>query len=112
MTSREYFVGDYTLNFFPFVPTIDETFLTHSPVTLLKNGLFKDISVLIGTNSNEGYVSLMYLLPELFPNNELKESDKFLTEEQYQAAVDAIFSYLPGPMRILIAHEYRDKFAG
>lgn len=96
----EYFVADYNLNFFPFVPTLDETFLPMSPRQMLKNKYFKDVSVLIGSNSNEGYWSLMYLLPELFPNNELKMSDRDLTEENYQKAVDSIFDFYPNPVSL------------
>ena len=112
ITAKEYNVADYILNFFPFVPTIDETFLPYEPKDLLNKGLVKDISILIGNNANEGYWSLLYLLPSLFPNNELKISDRDLTEEQYQLAVDSIFSFYPKAVQKLIGHEYMDKFYG
>jgi carboxylesterase type B len=94
----EYNVDDYTLNFFPFVATVDETFLPLSPRTMMENNLFKDVSVLIGSNNNEGFMSLMYLLPNLFPKNELKMTDMNLTEEKYQEAVAKIFSFYPKPV--------------
>merc|ERR1711971_397126 len=112
ITLLEYYVDNYSLNFFPFVVTIDETFLPMSPRTLLEKKAFKDISVLIGSNTNEGYWSLLYLLPDMFPNNELKMSDRELSQEKYQEAVHQIFSFYPKPMRSLIAHEYMDKFTG
>ena len=56
ITALEYYVDDYSLNFFPFVVTVDETFLPISPRTLLEKRAFKDISVLIGSNANEGRV--------------------------------------------------------
>jgi len=112
ITALEYYVDDYSLNFFPFVATVDETFLPISPRTLMENQDFKDISVLIGSNANEGYWSLMYLLEEMFPNNELKMSDRNLSQEEYEEAVNSIFSFYPKPMRSLIAHEYEDKFTG
>ena len=56
ITLLEYYVDNYSLNFFPFVVTIDETFLPMSPRTLLEKKAFKDISVLIGSNANEGKV--------------------------------------------------------
>ena len=95
ITAVEYYVDDYSLNFFPFVVTVDETFLPLSPRTMLDNRPFKDISVLIGSNANEGYWSLLYLLPEMFPNNELKMSDRDLSPQKYQEAVDQIFSFYP-----------------
>merc|ERR1712020_567720 len=112
ITAVEYYVDDYSLNFFPFVVTVDETFLPLSPRTMLDNRPFKDISVLIGSNANEGYWSLLYLLPEMFPNNELKMSDRDLSPQKYQEAVDQIFSFYTKPMRKLIAHEYMDKLTG
>ena len=54
ITAVEYNVDDYTLNFFPFVPTVDETFLPASPRALLENNRFKDLPMLIGSNANEG----------------------------------------------------------
>ena len=56
ITLLEYYVDNYSLNFFPFVVTIDETFLPMSPRTLLEKGASKDISVLIGSNANEGKI--------------------------------------------------------
>ena len=56
ITLLEYYVDDYSLNFFPFVVTIDETFLPMGPRTLLEKKAFKDISVLIGSNANEGKI--------------------------------------------------------
>ena len=95
LTDIEYFVDDYTLNFHPFVPTVDETFLPFSPQTLLKDGLIKDAPVLIGNNANEGYLSLLYLLPNMFPNNELKLTAREFTEEQYMKAVSNIYNFYP-----------------
>ena len=57
ITLLEYYVDNYSLNFFPFVVTIDETFLPMSPRTLLEKKAFKDISVLIGSNANEGKIT-------------------------------------------------------
>ena len=56
ITLLEYYVDAYSLNFFPFVVTIDETFLPMNPRTLLERKAFKDISVLIGSNANEGKI--------------------------------------------------------
>ena len=98
ITAVEYYVDDYSLNFFPFVVTVDETFLPLSPRTMLENTRFKNISILIGSNANEGYWSLLYLLPEMFPNNELKMSDRDLSQQKYQEAVDQIFNFYPKPV--------------
>ena len=51
---------------------------------------------------NEGYWSLLYLLPDMFPNNELKMSDRELSQEKYQEAVHQIFSFYPKPVSIKI----------
>ena len=69
-----------------------------SPQTLVQEGLIKDTSILIGTNANEGYWSLLYLLPSMFPNNELKLSDREFDEKKYEEAVGKIFSFHPKPV--------------
>jgi carboxylesterase type B len=91
----EYNVDDFTFNFFPFVVTVDETFLPLSPRIMLENNLFTNVSVLIGSNNNEGFWSLMYLLPDLFPNNELTMRDRMITDEKYQEATGQIFPFYP-----------------
>ena len=93
--SKEYNVATYGLNLFPFVPTIDDNFLSQSPRSMLENENFINTSILIGSNTNEGYWSLMYLLPDLFPNKPLNISDLELSEEQYIKAVQQIFSFYP-----------------
>ena len=41
-------------NLFPFSPTLDGTFLSESPKSLLLSGQAKDAPVLIGSNEEEG----------------------------------------------------------
>ena len=53
-SALQYYVDDYSLNYFPFVVMVDENFLPISPRTIMENQDFKDISVLIGSNANEG----------------------------------------------------------
>jgi acetylcholinesterase len=48
-------VETYSLNLFPFLPTVDGYFLTDTPKNLLENGLFKNVSVIMGSNANEGF---------------------------------------------------------
>ena len=65
----------------------------------IKNQQFlKKTLVTLGSNANEGYWSLMYLLPNWFPNNELKISDREFTEDRYQEAVSKVFSFYPKPV--------------
>lgn len=60
-------VGDYTVNLYPWGPTTDGDFLEASPARLMSEGAFARKPVLMGTNANEGFWSLMYLDP-LFQN--------------------------------------------
>ena len=48
-------VADNQLNFFPFVPTVDGNFLDDSPKKLLESGQLRNVSVVIGSNANEGF---------------------------------------------------------
>ena len=51
---------------------------------------------------HEGYWSLLYLLPDMFPNNELKISDRDLSQEKYEEAVSKIFSFYPKPVSTML----------
>ncbi len=78
-----------------FVPTIDGSFLTDDPDLLLERGKIRNISVIIGNNANEGFRSLMYFLPEVFPNFELSLPERTLSEEEFQKSVKRIFTSYP-----------------
>lgn len=85
-----------TLNVFSlFVPTIDGSFLTDDPNVLLEKGKIKNVSVIIGNNANEGIRSLMYSLPEVFPNFELTLPERTLSDEEFQKSVQRIFTSYP-----------------
>ncbi|XP_070539024.1 cholinesterase-like [Ptychodera flava] len=51
---------DYGPYVFPFVPVLDGTFLVEPPQTSLERHSFKNTSILIGNNLNEGYFFLVY----------------------------------------------------
>ena len=96
LTAKEYNVQDYTANFYPFVPTVDENFLLASPAAMMKFGTIDwSIPVLIGSNANEGFWSLMYYLTDLLPNKELTDKQKTLTKGEYHKHVESIFSFYP-----------------
>ena len=50
------------------------------------------------------------MLPDMFPNNELKMSDRELSQEKYQEAVHQIFSFYPKPVSIKICLSYFNEF--
>ena len=101
ITANEYSVKDYTVNFYPFVPTVDDmgdnSFLPASPAALMKlnNSINSNIPVLLGSNANEGFWSLMYYLTDLMPNRELAPQEKNLTQEEYYKAVESLFTFYP-----------------
>ena len=80
----------------PFVPTVDGEFLEKSPEEYQKGKEFnKDMPVLLGSNANEGFWSLMYYLTDLLPNRELSESEKVMTEKEYKDTVANVFKFYP-----------------
>ena len=97
LVEKEYDVQDYyTVNFFPFVPTVDEYFLPTSPKTMMNLPIIDpSIQVLIGNNANEGFWSLMYYLPDLMPNKELNDQHKKLKDTEYYKHVHDIFNFYP-----------------
>ena len=91
-----YAVEDYTVNLYPFVPTVDKDFLPAAPAKMLEENAFaSDKEVLIGSNANEGYWSLMYYLTTLMPNRNLSEEEMMLTDKEYEEAVDSVYSFYP-----------------
>ena len=79
------------------MPTVDNeeenSFLPAPPATLMKlnNSINSNIPVLIGSNANEGFWSLMYYLTDLMPNNELTPQERTLSQEEYYKVVESVF---------------------
>ena len=80
------------MNFYPFVPTIDGYFFEVNPNALI-DSICSDIPVLIGSNKNEGFWSLMYFLTDLMPNRELSGEEMTLNMSSYINYVDSILSF-------------------
>ena len=87
---------DWTANLWTFVPTLDGEFLEKSPEEYQREKAFnKDVPVLMGSNANEGFWSLMYFLTELLPNRDLTENEKVINETQYKDTVANVFKFYP-----------------
>ena len=96
---------DWSANLWPFVPTLDGEFLEKSPAEYLNDKYFDtDVPVLLGSNANEGFWSLMYFLTDLFPNRELSESDKSMTQKEYKDTVANVFKFYPEKASNLLSH--------
>ena len=104
VTENEWNTVDYTVNMFPFVPTIDNYFLTDDPDKLLASScsINSKIPVLLGSNRNEGFWSLMYFLYELMPNRELTEEEMTLEPEEYYNYTEKILSFYDKPVILCI----------
>ncbi|XP_070550994.1 acetylcholinesterase-like [Ptychodera flava] len=80
----------------PFVPTVDGQFITTKPDDLLSQGRFNKtyVDILIGTNANEGTISLASLLPSLLDASEPTVS-KAEYEQVYLRPLDDSFKHNP-----------------
>ncbi|XP_059161847.1 acetylcholinesterase-like [Physella acuta] len=76
---------------FPFIPVIDGTFLTKSPEEYLREGSFKKIPLLLGSNANEGSWLLVYAESNYFR----LDSNSLLSVENYSDVMDQLFKYYP-----------------
>lgn len=76
---------------FPFVPVIDGVLIPESPLMAFKNKHFKQTSILIGTNLNEGSYFLPYWKVQYFP----LVDKTFLTREQFIDCIQDFFRYYP-----------------
>ena len=94
--AKEWYTLDWTANLWTFVPTLDGNFLKKSPEEYQKERKFiSDVPVLLGSNANEGFWSLMYYLTDLLPNRELCDNEKIMNETQYQDTVANVFKFYP-----------------
>lgn len=95
----------YPLNFvdFPFTPVVDGEFLLKAPKHSVKIGDFKNTEILIGSNSEDLNPTLLYFLPEIFPN----EENVSVTKEEFIEGIHKMFdSYFD---QITIQH-FIDKY--
>lgn len=76
---------------FPFIPVIDGTFLNRSPSQYLREGHFKKIPLLLGSNANEGSWLLVYAEPSYFNI----DTPSLVSKESYNTVMDRLFRYYP-----------------
>lgn len=89
---------------FPFVPVLDGSFIDEDPSVALRNGHFKHIPLLLGSNTDEGNYFILYYLTTLFP---LKEGVVVNREEFLQSARE-LNPYLNNIARQAVIFEYTD----
>ncbi len=96
LLEKEYFTQEYSVNLYPFVPTVDGDFLQADPTAYAEKGAFNpEVPVLLGSNANEGFWPLMYFLTDVMPNKELSEEEKNLAFDDYQNRVGSVFTFYP-----------------
>ena len=102
LAAKQYNVKDYIINYYHFVPTVDGKFLTAPPASMIKfSPIDSSIPVLIGSNANEGFLSLMYYLTNLMPDKEFTSKQRNLTTHEYQRLVEVVFNFYPKKVRKL-----------
>lgn len=89
---------------FPFVPVIDGDFLPCHPKNCVQNKEFKNTSIIMGSNSEEGYYFIMYYLTELFR----KEENILVSREDFLRAVVDLNPNMNEIARQAIVFEYTD----
>ena len=87
-----------------FAPIIDGLFLTDEPTVLMRNKIFKQTEILLGSNQDEGNFFILYFASDLFP----KEDNVQLTQNEYRSAVDNLYSQSSFMAREAIKHEYNN----
>ncbi|XP_002730483.1 cholinesterase-like [Saccoglossus kowalevskii] len=93
---------DYGVYVFPFVPVVDGTFLTETPQSSLDRHSFKNTSILIGSNLNEGNFFLIYgtsgfnaFTDSLLNHSLYQQATKESFQDYNQFGLDAIsFQYI------------------
>ena len=81
---------------------MDGNFLTASPAAMIKfSPIDSSIPVLIGSNANEGFLSLMYYFTNLMPDKEFTSKQLNLTTHEYEKLVESVFNFYPKKVREL-----------
>lgn len=94
LTAAQWQMNDESFVNTPFMATVDGYFLPDTPDALLKRGAFKNTSILLGSNSNEGNYFLVYLMPDLFP----LDTHRPLTRSEYSSAVRRFLGERASPL--------------
>jgi len=85
VTNKQFDVKQVSgVNFF-FQPTLDQNFLTKSPLELLESGEFQKKSILLGVNSHEGAYFAFYAFPKRF--DPTKPYNDSITGDDYREMV-------------------------
>eukprot|EP00095_Tigriopus_kingsejongensis_P003019 maker-scaffold170_size291898-snap-gene-1.43 protein:Tk03019 transcript:maker-scaffold170_size291898-snap-gene-1.43-mRNA-1 annotation:"af321574_1acetylcholinesterase precursor" len=95
-----------SINFHPFVMTIDGKTLTAEPRELLRQWTqtHENVRILIGANQNEGTKSLVRFMPTIFPKAEL--TDEVLDSETFDVVVNRLFADAPLQIQKAIKFQY------
>lgn len=75
---------------FVFVPIVDGVFLQRAPWQLIRDGMFKKVPILLGSNRNEGSFYLSYFDP-IFK----RDWDNMLGRDKYNDLSARLFRYYP-----------------
>ncbi|OXA45888.1 Acetylcholinesterase [Folsomia candida] len=89
---------------FPFVPVQDGAFLDEDPSVALRNGHFKQMPLLLGSNTEEGNYFIIYYLTQLF---HLKEG-VVVNREEFLQSTRELNPYLNNIARQAVIFEYTD----
>ncbi|XP_002732249.2 acetylcholinesterase-like, partial [Saccoglossus kowalevskii] len=83
LSANEWVTGNF--NEFPWVPVVDNKFLTDEPKRLIRNGHFKKASIMAGVNGDEGTYFILYQIP----GYEI-DTPSYQTYDNYLGNVDVV----------------------
>lgn len=89
---------------FPFVPVVDGYFLQCDPQDCARSSNFKNASVIMGSNSEEGFYFIMYFLTDLLR----KEENVLISRDEFIRAVNSLNPDMNDLARQAIIFEYTD----
>ncbi|XP_002741758.1 cholinesterase-like [Saccoglossus kowalevskii] len=90
----------------PFMTVVDGVFLTQTPQNLMKDGLFKNVPILLGSNKDEGTWFLPYHFYDLFSLDDPAPLDK----TTFQRIIKELYISAKALTRKSIAFEYTDWY--
>ncbi|XP_071497886.1 cholinesterase-like [Diadema antillarum] len=101
ITANEFVVeGTYI---FPFVAVVDGEFLTETPTAALMRGAFEEMTVMVGTNTNEGSFFMVYYMPGFD-----KDTESLINRTQFYDHIAIAIPSMNNFGRDAIAFQYTD----
>ncbi|XP_077988195.1 cholinesterase-like [Glandiceps talaboti] len=101
---NEWIDGFHGIYSFPFIPVVDGTFLTETPLSSIERHAFKPTSIMFGSNRDEGSFFIIYYVYDYFFHNQ----ESIINRTIFEQTIATTFPELNKIARDAISFRYID----